>query len=208
MRTPLVRRAAVVLAAFSLGCGDSTGPNLSEAQVSDMLDAMSAVSALAVVPIPGADLSRATMTRAALRAANTPMANATVTVSETVDCPLGGSATVNGTVNSDEEAGTVAATVTHVYSDCAAVSSEDRVWTFNGNPQIVTNLNATSNEAAETFSMTMTQVGGIRFSSDLGEGSCQINLTMTMTGTAQSLSLSLNGSACGRNIQQSVQVTQ
>ena len=205
-RTTLLRGAAVALVSLTFGCGDSTGPNtrLSETQLNEMLDAMSAVSALAALPVPG----MGTGGSSALRAANVPMANATVTVSETVDCPISGSATVNGTVTDDQATNSMTAQVTQTYNDCAATSSEGRTWTFNGNPNIVTNLSASSNESTGAFSLTMSQVGGISFASDVATGSCQINLTLTMTGTQQSLSMNLSGSACGRNVSQSIEVTQ
>jgi hypothetical protein len=197
----LLRRASVALAAFTLACGDSTGlSNLSEEQVGDMLDAMNAVSYAANVPVPGAAFSRAS-----LRLAPTT-ANATVTVSETVDCPNGGSASYNGSVDSDEEAGTLSAEVNQGFNACAAPSSEGRVWTFSGN--VASTLQASSNEAAGTFTMTATQVGAIQASSDLGSGSCAVDLTLTMSGSETSLSASLSGTACGRNIQQSIEITQ
>ena len=199
----MFRRVSVALAAFTLACGDSTGPNLSEAEVIDMLDAMSSVSALAAVPVPGMGMS-------ALRASSTPTANATVTLSETVDCPNGGTATVNGTATDNEANGTatLVAQITQGFSGCAATSTEGRLWTFNGNPNIVTNLSASSNETTGAFSLTLSQAGGIRFESDLGSGTCQINLTMTLSGNETSLTANVDGTACGRRIQQSVEVTQ
>lgn len=183
----LFRRASLALAAFTLACGDSTGPsNLSQQQVGDMLNAMAAVSSFGSMP---------------------GTAPAIVTVSQTVDCPNGGSATVNGTVNENEEAGTATVHITQGFSGCAATSAQGRVWTFDGNPHIVTNVSMTSNQTTGAFSMTATQVGGVRFSSDLGSGNCQINLTFTLSGNENSISGSLSGSACGHNIQQSMSVT-
>jgi hypothetical protein len=171
-----------------MACGDSTGPSsLSVAQVNDMLDAMAAVSTFASVPGTGMVV---------------------VTVSETVDCPNGGTASVSGTVDENETAGTSTATVTQSFSGCAGTSSSGRLWTFDGNPNIVTNVSTSFNEATGAFSITSSQVGGIRFASDLGSGSCQINLTFTMSGNQSSVTGSLSGSACGRNIQQSISVTQ
>src|SRR5687767_15732302 len=93
----LVRRASVALVAFTLACGDSTGPaRLSEEQVVDMLDAMSVV---AYQDIPGG----ANMSRASLWAAP-QTANATVSVSQTVSCPNGGNASVTGTATDNPDA--------------------------------------------------------------------------------------------------------
>jgi hypothetical protein len=197
----LIRRASVALAALTLACGDSTGPNanLSEEQVGDMLDAMSAVASFSEVP----DVALSSALVASPRTAN-----ATMSFSQTVDCPNGGSANVSGTTTDDEATGQVTAQVTHSFNGCAATSSEGRVWTFNGNPNIVTNMSASFNETTGAFTMTTTQVGGVRFTSDVGSGVCQINLTFTMSGNETSLSGSLSGTACGHNIQQSFEYSE
>lgn len=199
---PLLRRASLMLAALTLACGDSTGPQakLTEDQVSDMLEAMSMVASYGDVPgtALGADPFGTVTTTA----------NATVTVSQTVDCPNGGSASVNGTATDDPTAGTMSAQITQNFSGCRATSESGRLWTFDGDPNIVTSVSASYNETTGAFSLTATQVGGIRVASDVGSGSCQINLTLTMSGNQTSFTGSLNGSACGHNIQQSVTVTQ
>ena len=197
----LIRRASVALAAFTLACGDSTGPNanLSEEEVTDMLDAMSSIVSFEEMPGMSASM-------AGLRL-SPETANATVSFSQTVDCPNGGTSGISGSAT-DDEAGNMTAQFTQSFNSCAATSSEGRLWTFNGNPNIVTNISATHNEATGAFSMTATQVGGVRFASDLGSGACQINLTLTMSGNETSFSASVTGSACGRNIQQSVEVSQ
>ena len=56
--------------------------------------------------------------------------------------------------------------------------SNGRVWTFDGNPNIVTNVSLTSNQTTGAFTMTATQKGGIKFTSDLGSGSCAIALSL------------------------------
>jgi hypothetical protein len=200
MTARILRGASLALTALTLACGDSTAPKLSEAEVFDMLDAMSTVAAFD--ELPGAPAARAS-----LRAAGSTMANATVSVSQTVSCPNGGSATVAGTATDNPDAGTFSAQVTHSFSSCTTPSSEGRLWTFNGSPNILTTMSGSANETTGAFNMTVTQVGGVRFSSDLGEGTCQINLTMTLSGTSNSLSSSISGSACGRTIQQSVEIT-
>ena len=108
LRTTHIRRAAIALATLTLACGDSTGPNanLSETQVAEMLQVMSLVAPFDEVPTGGTPARRALQ-------ASPSMAYATVSVSETADCPNGGSASVDGIVNSDEEAGTLDAEVTH-----------------------------------------------------------------------------------------------
>lgn len=188
----------MALAVFTLACGgDSTAPNvtLSEAQVGEMLDAMSAVAAFDASGQP------------ALRAGG-QTANATLSFANTVSCPNGGNYNVNGTVSDGATAGTGTLHITQNFSACAATSEQGRVWTFNGDPHIVTDVTTSYNQTTGVYSMTATQVGGVRFSSNLGSGSCEVNLTFTLTGDQTSFSGSLSGTACGRTIQQSVQLTQ
>jgi len=190
MNSTLFRRAAVSLAAVAVAaCGDSTGPraNLSDAQVADMLQAMSSVSNFGGVP--GAPL-------------------AMVSVSETVSCPNGGSATSSGSVNSNEAAGTAIVQITQSFTGCKATGSEGRVWTFDGNPNVATNLNTSYNATTGAFSITGTQIGGIKFASDLGSGSCDVSLQLSFTGNQTSFNASLSGMACGHQIQQSISFTE
>lgn len=200
MRSTLVRCASVALATFSLACSDSTAPvNLNQEQVGDMLDAMSAVSSFGSTGAPGT---------AALRVGPQATANATLNVSETASCPNGGSASVSGTVSDGTAAGSMTMHVTQSFSGCAATSEKGRVWTFNGDPNIVTDVSTSYNQTTGAYSMTATQVGGIRFSSDLGSGSCQVNLTFTLTGNQTSFAGTLSGTACGVSIQKTVSLTQ
>lgn len=179
----------MALAALTLACGDATGPstNLSEEQVGDMLDAMSAVASFGSVP---------------------GIAPAVVNVSQTIDCPNGGSASVGGTINTNDAAGTATVQFTQGFSGCRATSKKGRLWTFDGDPNIITIVSVSYNEVTGAFSITGSQVGGIRFASDLGSGSCPINLAFTFSGNASSISGTLSGSACGRTIEQSISVIQ
>ena len=185
----LTRRACLALVAFALvGCGgDSTGPSvtLTEEQVADMMDAMTAVNALGGV-------------------ATTQMT--VVNVSQTVDCPNGGTYSVSGSVNDNSGSGSATIHVTQGFNGCKATSKQGRVWTFNGMPNIATDISMTANQQTQAFSITGTQVGGITFSSDLGSGSCGINLTIALSGDADSFEGSINGTACGHTIQQSMSV--
>ncbi|MGH7678240.1 MAG: hypothetical protein ACRENU_07225 [Gemmatimonadaceae bacterium] len=180
----LMKRASMALLAFAVAsCGDSTGPkiNLTEEQVMDMLEAMTAVNSVGAL---GANA-------------------AVITVSETVSCPNGGSTSVSGSVNDNNGSNTVTMQATQGFSNCAAPSeSTGRVWTFNGS--IATNFSITVNEQTEEFSMTGTQIGGISASSDLGSGGCDINITITLTSSPAGFSGSLNGTACGHTIQQTI----
>jgi hypothetical protein len=197
-RVAFFRGASLALVALSIACGDSTAPvTLTEAQVEDMLEAMTTVSYIGQASGPGFSIRRAGQ-----------VANATVTVSETVECPNGGSATISGTATDNPDAGTFTAQITQGFSACAATSEAGRVWTFNGNPNITTNISASQNQTTGAFSLTATQVGAVNFASDIGEGACSLNLTLAITGTATSVNATLSGTACGRTIQRSISVTE
>lgn len=198
-RATLFRGASVALAAASLACGDSTAPNvtLTDAQVGDMLDAITAVSFASTGAGGGLFVHGAGET-----------ANVTVTLSETVSCPNGGSASVNGTVTGDPATGAFSAEVTQGFTACAAPSKQGRVWTFDGDPNIVTELSGTENATTGAFSLTATQVGGVKFASNLGAGSCALDLALTASGNATSGTVTLSGTACGRTIQRTVTVTE
>jgi hypothetical protein len=183
----LIRRACLGLLTLTLAaCGDSTGPRvLTQEQVEDMLEAMAEVQS---IPALGAGL-------------------AVVTVSETVSCPNGGSATVNGSIDDHGTTTTATVSITEIFSGCKSTSSRGRVWTFDGDPNITTNLSVTSDPATQAFTITGTRVGGVRFSSDLGSGSCALNLNISFSGDEDSFEASINGTACGHTIQQSISIT-
>lgn len=81
------------------------------------------------------------------------------------------------------------------------------MWTFDGNPNILTNLSGSYNVNTGAVNISATQVGGVKFSSNLGAGTCAIDLALTIAGTETSGTITVSGTACGRNIQQSITVT-
>jgi hypothetical protein len=186
---PLFRRASLALAAFTLACGDSTGPRttLTDEQAADMLEAMSSVASIGALP-------------------GTSMA--VINASQTVDCPNGGSTSLSSSVNENQAAGTATIQVIQGFSGCRATSRKGRIWTFDGDPNVVTNISVSYNQTTGAFSLTGSQVGGVRFASDLGSGSCRIDLSFTLSGDASSIAGTLSGTACGHNIEQSISVTQ
>jgi hypothetical protein len=184
----LARRACVALMGLTLAACKDNGPSvLTEAQVGEMIEAMASVNALGAIP-------------------GTSMA--IINVSETIDCPNGGTATVAGSVNDNDGSGTATVQVTQSFNACRATSSHGRVWTFDGDPNVTTNVTMTADEEAQTFSISGSQVGGIRFSSDLGSGSCSVNLTTSMSGGPGSLQASLSGTACGHTVERSFSFSQ
>lgn len=186
----LFRAFAVASLAVSVtACGDSTAPkfDLTEAQVADMMDALAT---------------------AGLAGFNAPMARnlAVVTVNQTVDCPNGGSATINGSIDEGTTGTSVSMSFTQGFSNCKATSSQGRMWTFNGNPNIVSTFTGTSNMQTGAFSFSGTQKGGITAASDLGSGACAWDVTYSISGNENTgaFSGSVSGTVCGRNISQSI----
>ena len=195
-----LRRAVAAAFIFTAACSDSTAPaiELTEDQVNDMMDAFSLVG---TTPDGGSFGSN--------------MAALTVTQNVTVDCPDGGSMSDNGTVNINEQTGTVTFTSTQDFSACKATSTEGRQWTFEGSPSLNSNFTMTSNQQTGAFSMTGSQTGGLHVSSDLGSGVCTFNVSYTLTttpvpGTEGEFNVtgSVTGTVCGRSIDVDLSVVQ
>lgn len=189
MQTRLLRSfAAATLAMTIAACGDSTGPNvtLNDEQIADMMEAMANAGVAGFVP-PGSNL-------------------AVVTISQTVDCPNGGSVSVAATVDENTTTGAVAMTITQGFANCKSTSSTGRLWTFNGKPNIVSTFNGTDNPTTGAFTLNGTQKGGITFSSDLGSGSCEFDVTFSMSGNdnTEQFSGSMSGTVCGRSVSQTL----
>lgn len=180
---------AIVAFAFT-ACGDSTAPNLAlnDEQVADMMDAMSTAGLSGFTPPPvGSSL-------------------AVITVNETVDCPNGGTTTISATIDDGGTSTSVSMSLTQSFTNCKATSSSGRMWTFNGNPNIVTTFTGTSNETTGAFSLSGSQTGGVIASSNLGSGSCAWDVDYSMTGNdlTGAFSSTVTGTVCGRNISQTI----
>ena len=180
-----------LLIAFALAaCGDSTAPNLelNDEQVADMMDAMASAGLAGVTP-PSAGAGMAV-----------------ITLNQTVECPNGGTTTINATVDDGGTTNSVSMSFTQRFSDCKATSSSGRVWTFNGNPNIVTTFTGTSNETTGAFSLSGSQTGGIIAASNLGNGACSWDVDYSMTGNdlTGAFSSTVTGTVCGRSISQTV----
>ena len=189
MHTRLFRSLAVASLALTFtACGDSTAPNLelTEDQVADMMDALT-TAGLAGYGSTGSNF-------------------AVVTIDRTVDCPEGGSASVNASYDDGSTGTTVTMSITQGFSNCKATSSQGRMWTFNGNPNIVSTFTATSNETTGAFTFSGTQKGGITASSDLGSGACGWDVTYSFSGNDNTgaFSGSVTGTVCGRSVSQSI----
>lgn len=181
--------AATSLALTIAACGDSTAPNvtLDDEQVADMMDAMANAGVAGFTPPPVGNL-------------------AVITINESLECPNGGTASFAATIDENSTTGAVAMTITQGFSNCKSTSSSGRMWTFNGKPNIVSTFAGTSNATTGAFTMSGTQKGGITFSSDLGSGSCEFDVTFSMSGNenTEQFSGSMTGTVCGRSVSQSL----
>lgn len=190
MNTRLLRLAVASLVLTVAACGDSTGPNvtLTEEQIDDMMDAMANAGSPGFAP-PAANM-------------------AVITVTETADCPNGGTTSLNGTIDDNVNTGAFSMTITQGFTNCKSTSSSGRVWTFNGKPNIVTAMTGSENLSTGAFTFSGTQTGGVTFSSDLGSGACDFNVTITMSGNSntEQFSGSISGTVCGRNVSQTLSV--
>ena len=180
--------AATSLALTIAACGDSTGPvTLNDEQVADMMDAMANAGVAGFTPPPVGNL-------------------AVITINESVECPNGGMSSFAATIDENAATGSMSMTITQGFTGCKSASSTGRVWTFNGKPNIVSTFNGTSNATTGAFTLSGTQTGGVSFSSDLGTGSCDFNVTFSMSGNenTEQFSVSMSGTVCGRSVSQSI----
>ncbi len=187
---------ATSLALTIAACGDSTAPNvtLDDEQIADMMDAMANAGVAGFTPPPVGNL-------------------AVITINESVECPNGGTLSIDATINEGESTGpssslstAVSMTITQGFTGCKSASSRGRVWTFNGKPNIVSTFNGTSNATTGAFTLSGSQSGGVTFSSDLGTGSCDFDVTFSMSGNenTEQFSGSVTGTVCGRSVSQSL----
>ncbi len=190
--TPRLRSAALAAPlAVVLGCGADglTGP-LNTLSPEDAVDAFDALTIVSDIGFGGGAALRAD---AGLRAVTdgVTLASFTIELNESEPCPLGGTTTLKGSITINDETYAGSADIRQDYSNCRVQSSTGRQWTFNGNPNVRTQV--TVNEAG-SGSGTMT--GGFGYSSDGASGRCTISLAITFTETGGSVV----GTACGQPI--------
>jgi hypothetical protein len=190
------RFALAVIAAVSLSLTacrddttDSTGPNdtgsLSAAEVADAFNALAAIGLFdfglggfqpAVLPVGLSAQSQS--------------------IDETEACPNGGNVRIRGNATYNQTTGVASADIRQAYNNCRSASSTGRVWTFNGNPDLRIQMNATANQATGQVSLTGGITGGFRYSSNGSSGSCSANVTIVGTANGSTVS----GTMCGVNI--------
>lgn len=192
------RRALVAAMAVAVSaCGDSPlGPeaDLTQEEVAEMMDAMSAVGAFSF--FPGSF---------SLQSVDGQVASVVAPFNESADCPNGGTVSTSGNMDVNENTGNVSAQYTSNYNNCKATSNAGRVWTFNGDPNISNTMSFTFNESTGGYAVSGTQSGGLRFSSGSASGRCSISLSWNMSTNANGVATgNLTGTVCGESVSQSI----
>lgn len=186
---------AALAAALTLSaCKDSGAPamlELTEAQATDMMEALSAVGS-----------STGFFHRTAEYRQGPNVQLATITLDQTDPCPNGGTHRMQGTLNMNDAGTQMTANITQGYTGCKSTSPNRVLWTFDGAPNIVFQFTMTMSATSGDYSFTGTQEGAIKAASSLGSGQCAINLAYTGSGNAQtgSGSATVSGTVCGRTI--------
>jgi len=183
--------AMIACAAFVGACGDSTVPNspLTDAQVDELMAAMTATGFMPTSPA----------------AASNGAALISLTVDQTVECPVSGSLRVTGSWSLNDSFSQFKADVREKHQACAAVSEKTgKTWTFNGKPDISADLTVNvTNQNTGAGTLTGHEKGAIAFSTDGLEGTCQVDLTVNaVTNDAGVTSGTLTGSVCGKDVSQ------
>jgi hypothetical protein len=197
MRIPRATSGLIVIAAAAalVACGNSTGPvGLTQAQVEDLVDALAAVGRQSS-PL-GSNVRGDAPAR---------VLGVQYPVDETASCPGGGTVRSQGMIDLTET--TFSANLTQTFTNCVSTSSRNTRWTFNGNPNLTTQMSGTFSQSGGTFTMSGTQSGGISYSSPHGGGSCSVDLSLNVTGNmlTDRATGSVVGTVCGRAINQTVQ---
>lgn len=112
-------------------------------------------------------------------------------------CPEGGTLSLEGTMAWDENAWSW--DLTNTADDCGSTDSEGNVWTFNGGMNTTFNMTGDENY----IDMSGSQQGTLSFSSDVGSGSCTIDVQYSAEGTQTGGTAQVSGSVCGHDVSQS-----
>lgn len=110
------------------------------------------------------------------------------------DCPQGGTITYNGTMTWAENH--ISWDLTNTADNCQSNDSEGNTWTFNGG--VNTDFEFTGDQ--NQFQMNGSQQGSLSFSSDVGSGSCDVNVSYSAQGDENSGTAEVSGSVCGHDV--------
>lgn len=202
MLSPHHRSLRFVLLAAAVGmlaCSkdSATGPeaNLTTEEVYDALEAISAIG-FDVGAFSMAGLRADEGRLEALRLGNGPTAAYTESIDESVACPNGGTTRMRGSLTVNENTGAGSIDLRQSFSNCGSTSTAGRLWVFNGDPDVRTQLASSINVQTEEFSVTGTQRGAFNFSSNGASGRCSIDLTISVSSTGYRMT----GRVCGRSV--------
>lgn len=191
-----LRRMFVAASLFAVAACGKDNPlapdaDLTQAQVEEMMDAMSAIGSFSPIGFNVQSPDQVALIVSQF--------------SESADCPNGGTMSMNGSMNINETTGNFTAQFTNNYSNCKATSSAGRVWTFNGDPNISQTMSFTSNQTTGAMQMTGTQSGGLNFSSNGASGRCSISISysVSISGTGTETG-TVTGTVCGKSVSQSL----
>lgn len=201
-----VRYLAVIgmMALAACGDDDAVGTDvLSEAQAAELASAVFSQGLF--------DALAVNYSQPAQTADGPQLATYTSTVETTASCPLGGQVALTGAVDVETDdatgAGTLDFDLTLTHSSCAVQGDQGSQFTLNGNPNLVFDfLTNTTAEGFGSFGGGIT--GAVDFSTDDGDGTCQITYEFSGEATASGFSFSTNGNVCGHSVTQNVSVTQ
>ena len=191
MKRILHSALAATVALTVTACGDSPtelGPQieLTQAQTADMISALDALSYDAGLKIASASIR------------NRDIALFTSPVDESDSCSEGGTTRAQGTISGADDFSSMTANITQTFNNCAEMSENGNVWTFNGAPNLKMNMSGTMNLSTGSYSANGTMTGALNASSTAGSGSCSINLSFTETGNDSGYSYTISGTVCGQ----------
>lgn len=201
-----VRCLALVAMTTLAACGDDDAVGtdvLTEAQATELASAIFSEGL--------GDALAVNYSQPATANAGPQLATYTSTVETTASCPLGGEVALAGAVdvetNDETGAGTLDFGLTLTHASCVVQGDQGSQFTLTGNPNLVFGFVANSTgEGFGSFEGDIT--GAVDFSTDEGEGTCQITYDFSGEATATGFSFSTNGNVCGHTITQNVTVTQ
>jgi hypothetical protein len=162
-----------------------TGDTPTQAEVSAMAEALSAIGSIAF----------------AGNGANNPgLAAQSTSYTNSGSCPNGGTTTVTGTFTVTSATQTSTAghyNVTQVYHNCAATGG-GHVYTFNGQGLTLT---ATYSSSGNAFTYNFSETGNLGWSGNGKSGSCPVDIDLDLTYNANgTYSYDYSGSYCGVSI--------
>lgn len=204
MRSSLRYLAVMAMMALA-ACGDDDAVGtdvLTEAQATELA---SAVFSAGLFDALAVNYSQPATT------AGPQLATYTSTVETTASCPLGGEVALAGAVDveTDDEtgAGTLDFGLTLTHASCVVQGDQGSQFTLTGNPNLVFGFIAnTTGEGFGSFDGDIS--GAVDFSTDEGEGTCQITYAFSGEASETAFSFSTNGTVCGHSITQNVTVAQ